>query len=156
MEEKFQDKNLYELGYLLVPTINADKIPEEVSVLRNALESFDGVIQSEEQPKMKKLSYEVSQDLAGGKRNKYEDAYFGWMRFDLSSEGIIKFGEELKKNDSILRHLIINLSKEGTNALKIGKPRSIPLKRVPKTASDKEEIDKEIDNLLAKNDGAAE
>lgn len=151
MEDKIQDKNLYELGYLIIPTITEEKLPEEVSVLRNSIENAGGSVQSDDFPKMKKLAYEMIQDLSGGKRSKFEDAYFGWMRFDMPSEGVVSLLEDLKKNGSVLRHLLINLSKEGKNALKV-KPRNIALRRAPKTVSDKEEIDKEIDNLLAKND----
>ncbi len=151
MEEKNQDKNLYELGYLLIPTIDAEKISEEVLQIKNIIESLDGVVEVEELPKMRNLAYEISQVLSGGKRNRHNEAYFGWMRFNLSPEGIVTFTEELKKNQSVLRSLIINLSKEGKNALKIAKPRGASIKRVPKTVSDKEEIDKEIDNLLTED-----
>jgi len=151
MEEKNQDKNLYELGYLLIPTIDADRIPEEVSKIKNVLESLEGAVENEELPKMRELAYEVSQDLAGGKRIRFNEAYFGWMRFNLSPEGAVSFIDELKKNSSVLRNLVINLSKEGKNALKVAKPRNISLRRVPKTVSDKEVIDKEIDDLLTKD-----
>ncbi|HBM45875.1 MAG: hypothetical protein UT05_C0006G0024 [Parcubacteria group bacterium GW2011_GWF2_38_76] len=143
------DKNVYELGYLLIPIIAPEKLVEEVNEIRNVIESSGGLVLFEEGAKSRKLAYEMSVDTTGGKRSKYDDAYFGWMKFSLSSDSVSKMEAELKKNPSVIRYLVINLTKEGipSSGAEIKKP--IGGKRPKKTVSDKE-LDKEIDNLLDK------
>ncbi|MEI6297045.1 MAG: 30S ribosomal protein S6 [bacterium] len=147
------DKNLYELGYLLIPVIAAEKLSEEVGAIRAVIESNNGVISNEEQPKVRKLAYEIAHNIAGSKRVRYEDAYFGWMKFNLSPELLEKVVEGLKKSSTLLRHLIINLSKDSGSTLKNDTNKAQVIKKTKKVASEKE-IDKEIDNLLTKEENA--
>lgn len=144
------EKNVYELGYLLIPVIAPEKIADEVNLVRSAIESNGGLVLFEEGAKERKLAYEMSHNVTGGKKNKYDDAYFGWMKFSLSSDAVKKMEEDLRKNPSMLRYLVINLTKEGTlsNGTEPKKPLGVG-KKPRKTVSEKE-LDKEIDNLLDK------
>jgi len=149
------DKNLYELGYLLIPVVPMDKLPEEVNVLREVIESAGGLILNMEQPKMKKLAYEIAHNLAGGKKTRYEDAYFGWVNFQLTPEALAEVVSKVKNNVSILRHLVINLSSENNNLSKPEIKGKNGIKKGKRLMSDKD-IDKEIDNLLTKNNTVEE
>lgn len=143
------DKVLYELGYLLVPIIPVEKLPEEVGVLKGMIESKGGFILSETEPKQRKLAYEIAQETTGSKRSKYEEAFFGSMRYELLPEEAVKLNIELRKVPTMLRFLVINLYKENKNILKEDvKPKGVG--RRPKKAVSEKEIDKEIDDLLAK------
>lgn len=144
------DKNLYELGYLLIPVISEEKLVEEANLVRSAIESNGGLIVNEEQPKMRKLSYEIAHNVAGGRRTRYDDAHFGWMRFNLSPASVKKMEEELKKNPSMLRYLVINLSKELGSSKNGEVSKKSVIRKTKKVVSEKE-IDKEIDNLLEKS-----
>ena len=144
------DKNLYELGYLLIPVIPAEKLPEEASVLRSYVESNGGMIDSEGEPKMRKLSYEITHRVAGGKNTRYDDAHFGWLRFNISPENIKTIDSEMKKNTSVLRFMIINLSNE-MGSPKRNEAKKTAIKKAKKNISEKE-IDKEIDSLLDKEE----
>jgi ribosomal protein S6 len=143
------EKKLYELGYLLIPVIAPEKLADEVSILRSVIESNGGLVLFEEAPKERKLSYEMAKEITGGRKAKYDDAYFGWMKFNLSSDAISKIDEEMKKSASVLRYLIINLTKEGAplSGIEIKKP--VVGRKAKRTVSEKE-LDKEIDNLLDK------
>ena len=144
------DKNLYELSYLLVPIITTEKLADEVNAIRGVIESKEGLILNEEHPKMRDLAYEIAHMVAGGKRTRYENAYFGWMKFNLAQDVLIKLNADLKKNNVLLRYLIINLTKEIGNPIKNDSNKIKMAKRTKKISSDKE-IDKEIENLLVKS-----
>lgn len=143
------DKNVYELGYLLIPIIAPEKIADEVNAVRAAIESSGGLVLFEEAAKERKLAYEMSHDITGGKRAKYDDAYFGWFKFSLSSDAVKTMEAELKKNQSLIRYLVINLTKEGSLSNGKDAKKSTGAKKPRKSVSDKE-LDKEIDNLLEK------
>ncbi|HRY62869.1 MAG TPA: 30S ribosomal protein S6 [Candidatus Paceibacterota bacterium] len=145
------DKNVYELGYLLIPIIAPEKLADEVNAIRALVESNGGLVLFEEAPKERKLAYEMSHDITGGRRAKYDDAFFGWMKFNLSADAVSKLDAGLKNNQSLIRYLIINLTKEGgdsNGAAEAKKPLGVG-KKPKKTVSEKE-LDKEIDNLLDK------
>ncbi len=146
-------KKLYEVGYLIIPLIPEDKVADEVNVLRSHIETAGGFIVSEEQPKMRKLSYEIRQRGIASKKAKFEDAYFGSMRFNASGEGVVAINESFDKNDKVLRFLIIKPVKEAPRI-----PRTGPNAPKPKTettdkkvAMSEQELDKEIDQLFDAN-----
>lgn len=145
------DKNLYEIGYLLIPIIPAEKISDEVNVLKSYIESNGGVVMAEEQPKMRDLSYEILHRVAGGKNSRYDTAHFGWVKFDLSPLMVKNVEAEIKKNPSFLRYLVINLSRDMGSPEKIDTKKT-PIIKKPKKIADEVEIDKEIDNLLVEDD----
>lgn len=145
------DKNLYELSYLLIPIVSAEKLPDEVNAIRAIIESNGGLILNEEQPKAKDLAYEISHVVAGGKRTRYESAYFGWMKFNLAQDAVSGVEVELKKNNVLLRYLIINLTRDIGNPPKNDSKKAQIIKKTKKVSSDKE-IDKEIENLLIKSE----
>ncbi len=147
MENK--DKNLYEIGYVLVPSIPEDKVPEEVSRINELIVSNSGLVLSGEQPKFRKLSYEISKPISGGKNVRYNEGHFGWVRFETSPDCILIIDKELKSDLNVLRFLVLNLTKEGKNALKIGGKKGLFSKeKVSKKPISEKEIDKEIDSLL--------
>lgn len=141
------DKKLYEVGYLLTPLIAEEKVGEEVNALRNSIESEGGFIASEEMPKMRKLAYEVSHSITGGKKKKYEDAYFGWMRYNVSPDKAEGINASFKKNPNVIRFLIINATVEQPKPLRDESKRLAP-KKDKKPAMSEQEIDKEIDQLV--------
>ena len=144
------DKKLYEVGYLLMPLIAEEKIGEEQNTLRNYIESEGGLIVSEEIPKMRKLAYEVSHNIIGGKKKKYEDAYFGWMKYQLSPDKAETVNASFKKSANVIKFLIINSSVEQPKAPRDESKKAAP-KKEKKSDMSEQEIDKEIDKLVVKD-----
>ena len=77
------DGRVYELGYLLVPTISEENLPVNYSNLKDLIVNLGGEIISDEMPKMISLAYtmlKVTQNV----RNKFNTAHFGWVKFGIT------------------------------------------------------------------------
>jgi ribosomal protein S6 len=144
-------KKLYEAGYLIIPLIPEDKVADEVNVLRSHIEAAGGLIISEEQPKMRKLAYDIKQRGVASKKLRFDDAYFCSMRFNASAEGILAINESFDKNDKILRYIIIKPGKDVPRVMRTGvpvKPKGDATKKEAKVTMSDQDLDKEIDQLL--------
>ena len=91
----------------------------------------------------------------GGKNKKFDNAYFGWMKFELDPDSVLKLKEALEQHDTILRFLIIKTVRESTLASKrpvvrrtMYKKKVVTKKEEPKQEINKEEVDKKIEELI--------
>lgn len=140
-----KEQKMYEIGYLLNPLIPEEKLDEEVFVLRKLIEDKKGFIINEARPKMRKLACPIK---------KIESAYFGWVKFTTNPEAIEEIESSLKKNDKVIRFLIVKVIKEEA----ISRPvRKIVKKKKPTEPKEKieiklEEIDKKLEELLGKSE----
>lgn len=158
IEEKNEiNSRVYEVGYLLLSSISEDEIPTHYTSLKDLIVGFGGGIISDEMPKMISLSYPMYK-VIGNIRNKFDSAYFGWVKFEMPSEKVLELKKKLDLNSSVLRHLVLKTVRENTIAAKRFihrdvKRRIVGVKKegdgeIPKEI-DKEEIDKEIDAMVA-------
>lgn len=104
---------VYELGYHLVPTIPEEKIPEVSGAVRGMIEKLPGTIVAEELPVFIDLAYQVIKTI-NHKNKRFDDAYFGWVKFEATPEGARALEEALKKDENILRSLVVKTLKENT------------------------------------------
>jgi len=146
---------LYELGYLLIPTLAEESLVDEVNKIRSYLEKDGGLVISDGHPEMKKLAYEIAERGVTSKKIRFDDAFFGWIRFQSSPEAILGIQEELDKNFMVLRFLIIKPSKDNPKSIiapvtAVGTTKEIAEKREKKKMMTEEDLDKEIDQLLVK------
>ena len=104
---------VYELGYHLVPTLPEEKIPEASGAVRGMVEWISKDIIAEELPVFIDLAYQVVKTV-DHKNKRFDDAYFGFIKFEASPEGIAKLEEEIKKDDNVLRYLVTKTLRENT------------------------------------------
>lgn len=151
------NSRVYELGYLLAPTLSEENIPVEFGNLKELISSLDGITISDEMPKMLTLAYPMIKVIAN-LRNKFKTAYFGWIKFTMGSDKVLELKKRLDLDVNFIRFLILKTVKENTIATKrfargdIARRKiKIEKKRSDETAIpiNKEEIDKEIDALVA-------
>src|SRR3989344_8957577 len=90
--EENSNFRIYELGYLLVPTIKEEDIVIGYGNLKELVSSFGGEIVSDEMPKMISLAYTMRK-VVSNVRSKFNAAYFGWIKFTMNAQKIL----ELKK-----------------------------------------------------------
>ena len=148
-------ERVYELGYLLVPTIAEDELPAAYGNLKELIGSFGGVAIADEMPKMIPLAYmmvKVIQNI----RNKFTNAYFGWIKFTMDSEKVLELKKKLDLDPTMIRFLILKTVKENTIASKRfvrpeghKKPKAGKVEGEEAVPINKEEIDKEIDAMVA-------
>ena len=151
---KDQETKVYELGYLLLPTIPEEDVSVHYGNLKELVSSTGGEIITDEVPKMIGLTYPM-QKVSSNVRKKFTSAYFGWTKFLMEADKILKLKKTLDLEPNFLRFLLIKTVKENTIASKRF-IRGETYRRTPPKAADsetasinKEEIDKEIDALVA-------
>ena len=111
-----EDMQVYELGYHIVPTVAADDVESEVGKIRSAIEARGGVFIAEGTPEAMNLAYPIFVN-DGGKRTKYERAYFGWMKFEMDPAQVVALrDEDLAHNAHVLRHILFKTTREETRA----------------------------------------
>ena len=148
------DNLIYEVGYHLLPTIDESEVPTQSLKIKSIIEENGGIILSEEMPKIMALAYEISKAVSS-KKQKFNKAYFGWVKFDLDPSKIANIKSKIESNQNVLRFLIVKTVKENT----MHTPK-IPMFRKENSKEEKneehteapkvseEEIDKSIDELV--------
>ncbi len=144
---------VYELGYLLVPSIAEEKVTGEVETIKSALEKYQASIISEDFPKLQPLAYQMLK-VVGSNRNKYDNGYFGWIKFEVVSGSVPLLKADLDKNASILRFMIIHTVRENTMVTQkmvfkpVGEADKEKTDEEPLATVSEEELDKTIENLV--------
>ena len=156
-EAEDSNSRVYELGYLLVPTLEQEEIPAVYGNLKELLSSFKGEIILDEIPRKITLAYTMKKVISNT-RNKFSSAYFGWIKFIMEPPKVLELKKHLDLDPNIIRFLILKTVKENTIASKrfihgdARHTRPPTRRRVdsePSLPINKEEIDKEIDALIA-------
>ncbi|MEK7148320.1 MAG: 30S ribosomal protein S6 [Patescibacteria group bacterium] len=107
------EPRIYELGYHLVPTLADGQIPKASGAVRGMIERISKGIIAEELPVFIDLAYQIVKTI-DHKNNRFNDAYFGWIKFEGSPAGIADLEEGLKKDENVLRYLIVKTVRENT------------------------------------------
>ncbi len=158
-------ETIYEIGLLLLPVLREDEIAAVGERVHTALASARASILAEEAPKKIQLAYRIERSVAG-KREKYTEAHFGFVKFELPEEeeetaapSIANLERLLRSDMQILRYLLIRTSREAPGAPRmfftssslegrtIEKPVSLP--EEPRGEVDERELDKSIDALIS-------
>ena len=149
------NSKIYELGYLLLSSAKEEEIPINYGNLKELVISEGGGIISDEMPKMINLAYPM-QKVIGNVRKKFNTAYFGWIKFRMEAGKVIELKKRLDLDPNFIRFLILKTVRENTIAAKryvrrdtYRRPKSKTGENEAITPINKEEIDKEIDALVA-------
>ena len=155
--ENNADSRIYEVGYLLVPTIEEGGVPAVYGDLKELISNSDGEIIADEIPRMMELAYTIGRDVQNV-RSKFNTAYFGWTKFAMEPEKVLELKKKLDLDSNFLRFLVIKTVKENTVAARRFVHRDTIRRKVPGVGVaenetpveiNKEEIDKEIDAMVA-------
>ena len=161
MEENENIKSslgVYEVGYLMVPTIAEENLGAEVTKFKDSMSEKGAVFVSDEYPKMIELAYEMSRSV-DNKKQKFSYGYFGWVKFECTPEETVEIKNMLDKDQSLIRYLLIKTVRENTMSPKkpfnrqdsskkkvVSKPQNNESQKEEKI--DEKVIDKEIDALV--------
>ncbi len=154
-ESNNDDVRVYELAYLFVPTIAESDILGRFSQLKALFEGAGATFISEELPKDLALAYEMSR-VINNKKIRFNNAYFGWIKFALEPEKLEAIETVIKRDEEIIRYMILKTVRENTITGKKtfsregARTKRTYEKKVEVTGEpmDKEAIDKEIDALV--------
>jgi ribosomal protein S6 len=102
---------VYELGYLVLPSIAEDKLPEVVDSIKGILKKAGAKELDSEDPIHTDLSYTMSKTV-GARKYVVDEAYIGWVKFEGEGQMANEIAEAVKNLDEVLRHLLIKTTKE--------------------------------------------
>ncbi|PIQ68314.1 MAG: hypothetical protein COV91_04810 [Candidatus Taylorbacteria bacterium CG11_big_fil_rev_8_21_14_0_20_46_11] len=149
------ENRIYEVGYLLVGSLAENDVPREVTVIKDILEKEGAVVFAEEFPKMRPLTYKMKKSISGAYQT-FENAYFGWMKFEVTGDKVKVIEEELKRDVAILRYLLIKTVREhtlvGARPPRTDGPREkreAPTEAPPSAPVSEVELEKSIEKLIA-------
>ncbi len=154
------DSRVYEVGYLLVPTISEENVPGMYGNLKDLVSSYGGTIIADDMPRMTQLAYTMLK-VVSNVRSKFNTAYFGWIKFTMDPEKVLELKKKLDLSPDIIRFLILKTVKENTIAAKRFIGRDMVHRKAPGVGAskegqvveavpiNKEEIDKEIDAMVS-------
>ena len=153
-EEKEVNLSVYEVGYIMLPTIAEEKLGEEVTIFKDMFIEKGATFISDEYPKLIELAYEMSRSIEN-KKQKFSYGYFGWVKFECTTAQAQIIKEILDKNEKLVRFLMIKTVRENTMSVKRSYSKQDGAKRRTSTTKTKEAevineetIDKEIDALV--------
>lgn len=152
------ETRIYEIGYLLSPSVSAAGLAETVEKnLKSLIAGAGGSEVSDLPPRAIRLAYPIKQTV-GHKPLTFREAFFGACRFRLAPAAVSAADVALRASPELIRHLLIEVPPP---ALAEEKPPRDKTRRPPPLrakfadagtavqAMSREEMDKEIEQLLA-------
>ncbi|MDD2935197.1 MAG: 30S ribosomal protein S6 [Candidatus Pacebacteria bacterium] len=151
---KNEGNKVYEIGFLLLPNIEETKVSGEVVKIKDIIEKKGGAFISEGTAEMRNLAYQMSKSL-NGKKQKFDSAYFGWVKFEANASMINDIKKEIDGLEKVLRYMIIVTTRENV-AIPPIKTRKFSFNEEEKTVVEpvveekpvSEELDETIDELV--------
>jgi ribosomal protein S6 len=148
------ERNVYELGFLLVPSITEAGLAEAFGAIKETILSKGAMAISEEFPKLTTLAYTMEKTL-NNKIERFTEGYFGWIKFELDGSEVQALDATLRLREDVIRHLLVSTVRENTIASK----RAFGVRRRPNGKDEvkekgsqpemsKEQIDREIEALV--------
>lgn len=104
---------VYELGYLVLPSVTEDNIPTVVSNISSIIEKSGATALDSEDPFLNDLAYSMSKTI-GARKYVVDEAYIGWMKFEAQSSMIEGIKLAVDKVEEVLRTLLIKVPRETT------------------------------------------
>lgn len=104
------ERSSYEFAFHVLPTVAEGEVPAVVEKIKAHITKAGGDIFGEESPERIDLVYPVVKQIEG-KNRKFTSSYFGWIRFRLEGSLLESMREELDAESSVLRSLMIKLTK---------------------------------------------
>lgn len=147
------DKNtIYEVGFHVATTLPEEKLPSEVTKIKDILEKSGVELVSEEFPKRMQLAYTIVKKTQDG-TIKHDSAYFGWIKFAVDSSKIAEIKEELDHNSNIVRFIIVKTVRENTMPVNTfaKKTEDAPEEKKEITQEDEVKIDESIEELVTED-----
>lgn len=105
------DGTVYEISYVIVPTLSEDAALEKVNALKESIATLDGSFISEETPYERELAYEMIRVIKNT-NTRFNEGYFGWVKFELAPSNISKIEEALKLDEDFIRFLIVKADRD--------------------------------------------
>lgn len=101
-----ENAKLYELGFHIIPTVTEKEVASVFSKIKEIINKNNGLIVKEGDPKLIKLAYTIVKKI-GAKNERFNSAFFAWIKFNAESSDIEGLKSSLDSNESIIRYIIV-------------------------------------------------
>jgi len=156
-EERASKKNLREVAFHVLPTLEEGAVGAVVERTRALIEKDGGSVSLVETPKRMTLAYPIERSTPG-KHEKYSESYFGYIRFSAEPQVVAALQTALQADEEVLRFLVTEAIEIEERALRAvfasdrleGETIKKPVSSTEEThakVSD-EELDKSIEALV--------
>lgn len=149
--------SVYEIGYLIAGSTAEEHVPVESDKVKKIIIDSGAEIIAEEMPHRERLAYTMRRKTVSGTYEKYNEGFFGWVKFEVGSSKVEAIKKAVELIPSLLRMILITAVRENTY---LGKraPAMIARTVVP-PSEDKvvpavvppasiEDMDKSIDDMV--------
>ncbi len=113
VQPKTDTSKVYELAVLLLPSLSPADVEKQIASFTNEFTSRGGELISSEAPVMINLAYPMVK-VVHTNRQKCQEAYFGWMKFEIETEAINEIKKVLDGSEIMLRYLLVKTVRENT------------------------------------------
>ncbi|MDB5266859.1 MAG: Ribosomal protein [Parcubacteria group bacterium] len=109
--QEIRDAVVYEVGYLVLPSVPEENLPKVVSSIVSIIEKAGGTTLDSEDPFLEELAYSMSK-VVGARKYVVDDAYIGWMKFEATPDVVEGIKNSVDKIEEVLRTLLIKVPRE--------------------------------------------
>lgn len=109
--EDRKDRGVYELGYLVLPSIAEESLSDVVNAIKGIITKSGGEEIDSENPEKIDLAYTMDKTV-GARKYVVDDAYIGWVKFECDPACVPEINDAVKKLDEILRFLLVKTTRE--------------------------------------------
>ena len=109
------EPRIYEVGYLIVPSVAQEKLPEKITAIRGGIENTGAKILDEGDPKYQDLAYDMATTVAN-KKVVHKAGYFGWIKFEADPAVVETIENDFEKNTELIRFMVTKAVREDTLA----------------------------------------
>lgn len=107
------DGRVYEVSYFFDNKIEESAALTKAAALKQSIATLGGSFVSEEAPYMREMAYEMIR-VVNNVNIRFNEGYFGWIKFDLSAEKVKEFEKGIKADEEVVRYLIVRTVAENT------------------------------------------
>jgi ribosomal protein S6 len=154
-----ETRPIYEVGFHALPSLDEAGAAKVALAIKAAVEKGDSEIITEGAPSRMRLAYTIER-ATSGHHEKFNEAYFGFIKFATERENIGALETMLRGNSEILRFLLVETTREDlTNAPRRvtfasdrleGETIKKPVAEPEKSAEvSEEDLEKSIDALVS-------
>ncbi len=109
--EDHKELEVYEIGYSILPSVPEDNLSAVVEKIKKVLSDVGATEIDSEAPTKMPLSYEMYKTI-GARKYVANEAFLGWVKFELEPSKINEVKEATEKIEEILRMLLIKAPRE--------------------------------------------
>ena len=119
-KQNMQDTNIddrisvYEIGYLVAGSVAEENVSLEAEKVKSIITKAGASVIADELPHLEQLAYTMRVKTVSGSYEKYDKAYFGWIKFELSSSVVESVKKSVELVPTVLRMILLSTTKENT------------------------------------------